>query len=129
MKGLMRSPAAASPRTVAHIQARGRHQRVAAYLTTCGQDRPTPSPPSPSAQNCIPDIQELEHEHREQNNTYHLVCLVQLHLDPPQRGLALLALDVLRIAVELAADAVDDLLEVGLVRVEEGRGGAVHRCC
>ena len=61
--------------------------------------------------------------------TDHLVGLVKLHLYPPERGFALLALDVLRIAVELVADAVDDLLEVGFVRVEEGRGGAVHRCC
>ena len=53
---------------------------------------------------------------------YHLVCLVELHLYSAQSSLALLALGILGVALELVADALDDLLEVLLIRVKERSG-------
>lgn len=54
-------------------------------------------------------------------DTHHLVRLVELHLDPAESSFPLLTLDILGVALELLPDAVDDLLEVLLVRVEECR--------
>ena len=53
---------------------------------------------------------------------YHLVCLVELHLYSAQSSLALLALGILGVALELVTDALDDLLEVLLIRVKERSG-------
>ena len=84
---------------------------------------------------------------------HHFVCLVELHLDAAQGGLLLFcarrragrrrqhalrphgkvegrgltSAGVGGIAVELVAYALEDLLEVLFVRVEEGGGRAVHR--
>ena len=52
---------------------------------------------------------------KEKIRTYHLIRLVELHLDPAESSFPLLTLDILGVALKLLPDAVDDLLEVLLV--------------